>query len=286
MKNVLVVPNLDRDPDLIYTKQVFACLGGRNAFVRAEHAALFSDLAKAQSPHAPYEGIDLVIVLGGDGTLLSVAREAAPCGVPVLGINLGHLGFLAEVEKHEIEESLSQLFAGKYSIENRIMLSAVLEKQSGETAHFEALNDIVVSRSGSSRLIDLNLYINDELVDDYKADGLIVATPTGSTAYAMSAGGPILDPAVHSFVITPICPHSLYAKTIVAPDSVEIKMTVNSQNARLAVVSSDGTENEILAKGDSLTLHRSAHTAHLIKLNNHRFYSVLQHKLLGKESKS
>jgi len=283
MNKILIIPNPHRDPQLVYTKKALACLAEQSVFVSPHFAPMLKDLAQPAPNDVPYQGMDLVIALGGDGTLLSIAREAAVYQLPVLGINLGHLGFLAEIEKHEIEESLFRLCHGQFSIENRMMLHGEVRRATGESITFNALNDIVVSRSQSSRLIELKLCVNGEFVDDYKADGMIVATPTGSTAYSMSAGGPILDPAVKSFVITPICPHKLYAKTIVVPDEVEISMTISNRNPRPAVVSSDGLENAEISQGDSLVLRRSDYTARLVKINDNRFYSVLQHKLLGKE---
>ncbi len=283
MKNILVVPNLDRDPNLFYTKQALSCLKSRAVFVNNAFAPQLSGLATPLPDDQLYQNIDMIIALGGDGTLLSVARQAAALNLPVLGINLGHLGFLAEIEKHEIEQSLAKLCAGDYSIEKRIMLSASLSYQNGKTIVADALNDVVVSRSQGNRLIDIILHVGNEFVDDYKADGMIVATPTGSTAYSMSAGGPILDPAVKSFVITPICPHKLYSKTIVAPDDVEITMTISNQNPRPAMVSCDGQNALPFSKDDVLTLRRSSNSAQLVKINGSRFYSVLQHKLLGKE---
>ncbi len=283
MNRTLVIPNPKRDPDFFYTKQVLSCLKDRPLFVSEAYASSVDGLAKPLPRDTMYENVDLVIALGGDGTLLGAAREAAVYQRPVLGINLGHLGFLAEIEKHEIKESLAKLSAGEFTIENRMMLRAQLECATGETQTFDALNDIVVSRSHSSRLIYLNLYVNGEFIDNYKADGMIVATPTGSTAYSMSAGGPILDPAVKSFVITPICPHKLYAKTVVVPDQVEITMTINNKNPRSAVISSDGQRGVPFSEGDVLTLKRSEYTAQLVKIKDSRFYSVLQHKLLGKE---
>ncbi|MBR5236509.1 MAG: NAD(+)/NADH kinase [Clostridia bacterium] len=283
MNRILIIPNPKRDPDFFYTKQVISCLEERQLFVSEAYASSIEGLATPLSRESMYENVDLVIALGGDGTLLGAAREAAVYQLPVLGINLGHLGFLAEIEKHEIAESLAKLSADEFTIENRMMLCAELQRATGEIQTLDALNDIVVSRSHSSRLIYLNLYVNGEFVDNYKADGMIVATPTGSTAYSMSAGGPILDPAVKSFVITPICPHKLYAKTVVVPDQVEITMTINNKNPRSAVISSDGQRGIPFSDGDVIKLKRSEHTARLVKIKDSRFYSVLQHKLLGKE---
>ena len=284
MKRIVLMPNLERDPDLFYTKKVLALLADREVFISSEFGSMLHGGAVFVPQSKLFnKSIDLAVALGGDGTLLEVARKAAVHQIPVLGINLGHLGFLAEVEKHEIDVCMRDLLTGAYTIENRMMLRAVLTRPNGKTTTFDALNDIVVSRRKSTRLIDLNLYINNQFVDDYKADGMIVATPTGSTDYSMSAGGPILDPAASSFVVTPICPHKLYARTIVVPDIREMTMTVNNENPRSVVISCDGQGNTVFSEGDVLTLKRSDYTARLINIHGDRFYRVLQHKLLGKE---
>ena len=152
-----------------------------------------------------------------------------------------------------------------------------------EILAMDSLNDIVVSRSQSPKLIDINVHIHGQFVDDYKADGMIIATPTGSTAYSMSAGGPIVDPAVKSFLITPICPHKMYSRTIVVPDDYEITMTINNQNPRPAVVTADGQDDAMFSEGDILTLRRSEYTARLMRIHDSRFYSMLHNKLLVKE---
>ncbi|MBQ4517188.1 MAG: NAD(+)/NADH kinase [Clostridia bacterium] len=284
MKKILIVPNPERDPDLIYTKETVNCLNNMELYAVEEVADSIGS-GVIPLPHSQlYQSIDLVIALGGDGTLLSSARDAAVYNVPVLGINLGHLGFLSEIEKQDIKESLARLEQGQFTIENRMMLKASLSHPGGEIVTFHALNDIVVSRCESSRLINVNVCVDGQFVDDYKADGMIIATPTGSTAYSMSAGGPILDPILESFVITPICPHKLYTKSIVVPDSRKITMTISNQNPRPAMVNSDGLGDAVFSQGDVLTISRSDYTARLIKINGDRFYSVLRNKLLGKES--
>jgi len=284
MNRILIIPNIDRDPELLYTRQVLACLQGRvQLTVSRDFSAALPELSDYQAPEALYEGVSSVVALGGDGTLLRAAREAAQYKLPVLGVNLGHLGFLAEVEREEICESLELFLAGRYTIEKRMMIHGSLQKATGESLAFEALNDIVLARSCGTRLIDLNVCIDGEFVDDFKADGMIVATPTGSTAYSMSAGGPIVDPALSSFLITPICPHKLYAKNLVVPDVRTITMTVSKTNPLPAMVTADGQGETEFFPGDTLTIQKSDNTARLIRLKGSRFYTVLHQKLLGKE---
>lgn len=284
MNRILVLPNLERDPDLSYTRLTLSALADKEVLVSRRFQPQMEGLAVFDDEEKLFQKADSVIALGGDGTLLSAARQAAVFDLPVLGINLGHLGFLAEIEKQDIVPSLARLCRGEYTVENRIMLKALLHRKNGTAEEFHAINDIVVSRAASSRLIDVNLWVDQQFVDDYKADGMIVATPTGSTAYAMSAGGPILDPAMNSFVVTPICPHKLYAKTVVVPGTKEITMTISNENPRPAAVNYDGQGNVIFSEGDILTLTRSDYIVRLIKINGDRFYSVLHNKLLGKEN--
>ncbi len=284
MKKILIIPNVNRDPELTYTKTTVECLKECELFAPLSIATQLDSSVSPLKGDDLYKNVDMAIALGGDGTLLSVAREAAVYDLPVLGINLGHLGFLSEIERQDIKESLLKLKQGEFTLEKRMMLKATLKSAKGKVLTFHALNDIIVSRYLRSGLINVDLYIDNQFVDDYKADGMIVATPTGSTAYSMSAGGPILDPTLESFVITPICPHKLYTKSIVVPDTKEITMTISNQNPRPAFVNFDGLGDEVISQGDVLTVTRSDYTARLIKINGNRFYSILRHKLLGKES--
>lgn len=284
MKRILLMPNPDRDPDLHYTKQVINILKGK-AFllVSQRYEQDLSGLDGYLSQDELYKTADFVIALGGDGMLLQVAREAAVYKIPVLGINLGHLGFLAEVERHDIEGSLQQLLHGEYTIEERMMVQGILERKNGEVLQFDALNDIVIARSQGTRLIDLDLSINGEYVDDFRADGMIIATPTGSTAYSMSAGGPIVDPAVSCFLVTPICPHKIYAKNMIVPQTHAITLTVQADNPLPAMVTADGQTEQMFSFGDVLTVKESKNKARLIRMKGNRFYSILHEKLLGKE---
>ena len=285
MKHILLVPNTQKDKELAVTKQVAAYIADRaKLFLHEDYRGFGVEAAGFRAPDEVYSGIDCIIVLGGDGTLLGVAREATSHKIPILGINLGRLGFLAEVERHEIEACLDKLLAGAYTVENRMMIHAVIRKASGSTAAFDALNDIVISRTSFSRLLDLNVYVNDEFVDDYKADGIIIATPTGSTAYSMSAGGPIVDPSVNTFLITPICPHKMYSRTIIVPESKSISVVVNDKHTKNAMVTADGQEGTRFELGDRLEITKSVNSTGLIRVSGSRFYSVLRHKLAGKES--
>lgn len=219
------------------------------------------------------KSITCAIVLGGDGTILKTARFYAKYQVPILGINLGRLGFLSQAKPTQIKEAIDYLLKGSFKIENRLMLSALNGKM-------EALNDIVIKGEAFSRTSRLYVEINNNLVCDYLADGLIISTPTGSTAYTLSAGGPILTPSLNAIVIVPICPHTMNARPIVIPDSEVIKVT-SSQNKPLLKISADGQETKTVDVKEEIVITKSKDYAKLILLNleKNSFYSVLKEKL-------
>ncbi len=217
----------------------------------------------------------LAIVLGGDGTLISVARQLAPFGVPVIGINHGRLGFLTDLGEGTVHELLPQILAGAYREEARALISAVISTDAG--AEYFAMNDVVVNRGTTASLVDLEISLNDRFAYGFRADGVIVATPTGSTAYALSAGGPILAPAVNAFTLAPIAPHALTMRPIVVADDSVIRITV--ARAREAVASIDGHHTLPLAEGDSVVLRRAATNVRLWHPLEYDYYHTLRHKL-------
>jgi NAD+ kinase len=221
--------------------------------------------------------LDFVVVLGGDGTLLSAARAVAKSGVPVLGVNLGSLGFLAEVPLSELYPTLEALESQCCSVEPRSMLHCELVRAGSVVANYDALNDVVISRSAISRLNHFDLYIDKVFVSSYKADGLIVSTPTGSTAYSMAAGGPILMPSVDAFVVTPVSPHSLTHRALVVRDSAEIEMVVKTGEEE-AYLSIDGQVGMPVLDGDRIKCRRSEYKVHLLRIKK-TFFDVLATKL-------
>jgi NAD+ kinase len=225
--------------------------------------------------------VDLLLVLGGDGTLLAVADRASLAGrnIPILGVNFGHLGFLTELAWPDVYGTLEQALAGTAVIDQRMMLRAVVERDCHEVVNHVALNDVVITRGALSRIIELSVAVGGELVARFNADGLIISTPTGSTAYNLSAGGPILHPAVDAFVITPIAPHILSNRPVVIPATravtVQIDLTDPSQEVILTL---DGQSGFPLVPADVLTVTRSA-PARLIKPTSHSYFEVLRKKL-------
>ncbi|MBR6727315.1 MAG: NAD(+)/NADH kinase [Clostridia bacterium] len=231
------------------------------------------------SPEEIYAAADCIIVLGGDGSILDAARRAAPLGKPLLGINMGHLGYMAELEIGDLS-SLSRLISGEFEIDERLMLSVSVHTQSGgQRAEAYALNDAVISNGSVARIVDLELYEGGEMVSTYRADGMIVATPTGSTAYSMSAGGPITDPHLNCLLVTPVCPHSLTARPLMFRDDAVLEIKNICQREKMLYLTVDGRNNFEIYRGDTVRITRSDMITRLIRLNKGGFYTRLQQKL-------
>ena len=217
----------------------------------------------------------LVVVVGGDGTLISVARQLAPFGVPVVGVNQGRLGFLTDLSPIDLPDVLPRLLAGEYREERRALLSATSSVSGAD--EFLAINDVVVNRGAATSLVDLEISLNERFAYGFRADGVIVATPTGSTAYALSAGGPIMAPFVNAFTIVPIAPHALTNRPIVVADDSVIRITV--ARAREALASIDGHHSIALTEGDSVLLRRATTTMRLWHPPDYDYYHTLRGKL-------
>jgi len=233
---------------------------------------------EAQARAALAEKVDLLVVLGGDGTLLSVAREVASRPVPILGVNLGMLGFLAEVAPEEQQAVLERVLAGDFETVERIRLEVQAERRGVAVLQGRALNDAVIARSDLSRVIALETAMDGVPVTTYRGDGLIIATPTGSTAYTLSAGGPILTPDSRVFVLTPICPHALTQRPLVLPDSVTLEIEVHPKDGT-AQLTLDGQVGVALEDGDRVRVAASRHPAHFVVSPFHSRFEVLRTKL-------
>ncbi len=224
------------------------------------------------------EELAIALTLGGDGTLLSTAREVAPHGVAVCGINMGQLGFLTDIELSELAPNMERMIRGDYYIEERRMLEAVIDRPDGQIVAPSALNDVVVAKGGFSRMIRLKLFIDGYLTAHYPADGLIVATSTGSTGYSLSAGGPIVSPNLKVTIVTPICPHSLNTRSIVVSDKEEIRIETEATHEDI-VLTVDGQTLYNLRSGDKIIVRSSPFCARFVKFNGGSFYESLRTKL-------
>ena len=222
--------------------------------------------------------VDIIVVLGGDGTMLSVCRLVGDKGIPILGVNIGGLGFLTEVQKDELYEFFENVLAGECPIEERIMLTTYVHRNNERIAEYIVMNDVVVNKGALARIIDLETYINHAYVTTFKADGLIVSTPTGSTAYALSAGGPILYPTLSSIVLAPICPHTLTNRPIVLPDDVIIEIILRSQTEDV-FLTLDGQVGFPLKLNDIVEVRKSPFKTKLLTPCKKDYFQILRTKL-------
>jgi len=222
--------------------------------------------------------VDVVIVLGGDGTFLRAARYIAGFEIPILGVNLGYLGFLTEIEVGEIYFYLEKMLKGDYYIEERMMLSGQVKRSEEWVGKFHALNDFVINKGSFARLITLDTFLGDEFVASYSADGIIISTPTGSTAYSLSAGGPIVHPTLNACIITPICPHSLYTRPIVIPPTKIVKVQVRAVKAE-AMLTVDGQYGFNLENQDEVWIEKAEYVTRLIRVKGRKFFQVMREKL-------
>lgn len=240
-----------------------------------ERELISADVAQFHSrPNLPHES-EVILSFGGDGTLLTTAHNVGARETPILGVNMGRLGFLADTEVQQLKETVLQLEKGKYRIESRMVLEARYEGEDGPATEW-ALNDLVIERSLTPQLISIHVQIDSSYLTTYWADGLIIATPTGSTAYSLSVGGPILVPDCGVMVLTPLAPHTLTVRPIVVSDSVVIKITVPGAPFVLA---SDGRSTRFHDKGAHLTVRRAQHSVKLIKLPEQDYFQTLRSKL-------
>jgi len=224
------------------------------------------------------KNVDLIISLGGDGTLLRAARLAATEDIPIFGVNLGGLGFLTQIGIDDLEKSLEKLYQEKYFLDERMMLSSIVKRREKEIKKITALNDVVIGKGAFARIICLPTYVNNDYVITYSADGLIVSTPTGSTAYSLSAGGPIVNPNINSIILTPICPHTLSARPLIIGENDQVKITLESSEEEV-MVTIDGQEGFILEPNDEVIIKKSDHKAQLITFKEKSFYAILREKL-------
>lgn len=284
MRNVLIYTNVDKDKGLEVTKKIVKILRSHNKNIWLNYRGVCGiDLKEAcvQLDEIQEKNIDIIIVIGGDGTILGLVREVYDYEIPIIGINLGRIGFLAEVEITDMENIVMMLEEDKYDIEERIMIEAIIKSKS-EQRSLVGLNDIVINRGSFSRMIGLEVYINKGCVAKYSADGVVVSTPTGSTAYNLSAGGPILMPDTRIIAITPICPHSLAARPIVVSYRHEICIKIQDKlenEKETPMLTIDGQKGIELNEEDEITIKKVEKTIKLIRLQGVNYYDILRKKI-------
>ena len=284
---VLLVPNLTKTDALLHTENIARRLRslGVSCMMPPKYRASCAGLPVTfcAAANEGLEACDVVIAIGGDGTIIHSAKEAAAYGKPVLGVNVGRLGFVAGLETNELDR-LERLISGDYFVEERMMLEVVLRREGREESYY-ALNDAVLSRGALSKILDFRVLLNNANVGDYRADGLIVSTPTGSTAYSLSAGGPVIDPALRCLLLSPICPHSLFTRPVVFGEGSRLRIQASSSeegvNCYLTV---DGQVAIPLQNDEPVRCRAAARTAKLLKLKNTNFYEVVNHKLAERRS--
>lgn len=280
MEKFYIITNRLKDTDFRITKEI------KNYIEKEGKICILSEKDEDGHiiPGSVPEGIDCALVLGGDGTLIRAARELGGHNIPLLGVNIGTLGYLAEVELPRFREALNKLFSEEPEIEERMMMRGLITGRSNGGIEYMAMNDIVVTREGNLRVVHFNVYVNGALLNSYLADGVIISTPTGSTGYNLSAGGPVVEPTAQMFVITPICSHALNASSIVlsAEDVIEVEIC-DGRYGRMehALVSFDGADTSAVSTGDRLLIRKAEETTKLVKLSKESFMKIMRKKMKG-----
>ena len=281
MKHFYLIANEVKDPQGIYTERIIAYLEGHGGKVAYIGNANCKGIDETVGGKQGVGKAECVLVLGGDGTLLRAAHRMMDRDIPLLGINLGTLGYLAEVDIGAIEPALDKLLSDEFTREERMMLAGQVKKKERLEENF-ALNDIVISRCGSLQILTIHIYVNGRFLNSFSADGMIVATPTGSTGYNMSAGGPVVEPSANLLLLTPICPHTLSTRSIVLASEDEVRIEIpRGRDGRLQSVEAnfDGSHKIGLETGDSIVVSKAVKTSGILKLNTESFLEVLNKKM-------
>ena len=278
MKTIHIVCKREKKDALEIAGEIIRRFGDNSRIVLEEEAASqikYDD--KFEMEHVG-EGADVIVVLGGDGTLLSVSRHGKGAEVPIIGVNLGSLGFLTEISIEEFATTLDKVIKDDFRISKRIMLDVRVVREGDPIFDITILNDAVITKDALARIIDIETYVNEEYLTTYKADGLIVSTPTGSTGYSMAAGGPLIYPSLTNLIVTPICPHTLTNRPIILPESVVIRAVLKSMNEKV-ILTLDGQVGFPLEYADEVTVKKSSNFVHLVKSASRGYFEILRTKL-------
>lgn len=284
MDRFYVISNSMKDPEGRTARRIrdYLELKGRKCQIQEHGVGSAIHAYKYTNASLIPEDTECILVVGGDGTLLQVARDLIEKNIPLLGVNLGTLGYLAEVDNDNLEMALERLMEGNVAVEDRMMLEGCAYSHRKKLLQDFALNDIVIARSGRLQIIDFNIYVNGEFLRSYSADGIIISTPTGSTGYSLSAGGPIVSPEASLILITPIAPHTLNTRSIVLPADAEVTVELANEHTsgwEDAEASFDGDTCVKLGPGDTIRIYRSSRMTRLVKINNISFLEVLRKKM-------
>jgi len=281
MKTIGLAPNPAKKEAVQLTGELADWLEARQIrVVVAEEVAASIGKAHIGTSEEQVVQADLLLVLGGDGTMLRWSRMAAPMGTPMMGINFGQYGFITEIHPNQAKVALTRILEGDYCVSERVVLKAKVTRDGQEIGAYHALNDAVVSKGAIARMLALRTFVNGRYIVTYQADGIIVATPTGSTAYSMSAGGPVVYPSVCALVVTPVCPHTLNARSLIVPDSEIICIAGDTNSEEIDfMLTTDGQIREHLTRNDVVEISKADFMAKLVQLEPDSFYSKLQNRL-------
>lgn len=279
IKKIGIIANIAKEKSSGYTASLREWLLGRGLEVYLEEgiAALIGGLPGVERKKL-WSLADLIVVFGGDGTILRTARLVGERDVPIVGINLGAFGYLTEVDLSEMYEAMEAILAGDFQVEKRMMLAVKISGGEETFRDGKVLNDVVINRGNLSRIIELETTVDGRYLTTFKADGLIIATPTGSTAYSLAAGGPIVFPEFYSIIINPICPHTLTNRPLILPDSAEIEVTLRTKEEG-ATVTLDGQVSLPVKSGDSVTIRKSQYVTTLVSSPHRSYFEILRTKL-------
>ena len=284
MDTFYIITNYQKDPEMTVAHEI-------REYLKSKGKTCYIQQKEVEDPQGRYrytdaqhvsDEVECVLVLGGDGTLLQAARDLVDRSIPLLGINMGTLGYLAEIDRKNIFPALDKLIGGEYTVEHRMMLTGTAFHQSRRMLADIALNDIVISRNGRLRVVDFNVYVDGAFLSSYTADGIIISTPTGSTGYNLSVGGPIVAPEASLILLTAIAPHTLNSRPIVLPDFVEITIEIGTNHGTDidgAEATFDGDTSVKLSSGDRIVITRSMREALMIKTKNTCFLEILREKM-------
>jgi NAD+ kinase len=283
IQHVGLIVHTDKPDALRFTREAVEWLRTHalQPYLEPEIASALG-MPQYQCDEATLCGSDLLIAVGGDGTILRASHLAAPRGIPILGVHLGRFGFIAQIRPHDLHTAMARVLAGDYTVEKRLMVRAIAYRGQQPICDALALNEVVVTKGAVARMITLQTFVNETFLATYAADGVVVATPTGSTAYSLSAGGAIVDPACEVLLLTPICAHTLSARPLILPAEKQVKVVVTADDGDFHL-QADGGETVRLRSGDTVHVSRAQERTHLIVFDPDEFYTKLRDRLLWGE---